>query len=128
MPKKNLSKLTIQKMRAVIKAVLAEPEFYDQSNYPKNYDCGLECCSAGWAVWLDNPRTYKRKALNEEFDWQDEAEKALGLGSTGSKLFWGYSSWPSPFADMYRYALTPLERAKAMAARWERFIATDGKV
>jgi hypothetical protein len=124
---KNLSRETILKMRAVIDAVLANPTFYDQYKYPHEFDCGSVCCAAGFAVWIDSPRTYKRKTLNEEFDWQEAAEKVLGLGNTNSKLFWSHTSWPTQFYDMYEAAYSPLERARAMEARWVHFIKTDGR-
>jgi hypothetical protein len=124
---KNLSRETIRKMRAVIKAILAEPEFYKQSLYPQPDDCGEVCCAAGWTVWLANPKTYKRKAANLRYDWPLAAEKVLGLGRTENKLFVFASSWPSVFSDMYYDAITPLQHAQAMAARWEHFIKTDGR-
>lgn len=124
----NLSKSTIHKMRAVVKAVLAEPEFYNQTFFPMQSDCGTSCCAAGWAVWLDDPETYKEIVLKfgATASWVGLAEKSLGLQNTGSGLFGFASSWPSEFGAMYANATTPIGRAQAMAARWEHFIATDG--
>lgn len=124
--KKNLSANTIRKMRRVIKAVLAEPEYYDQSYYPQKSDCGLVCCAAGWTVWLDNPDRYKVLMKRPAANWWREAEAVLGLPDTGNKLFVFAHNWPTQFWRRYIKAKTPLGRAKAMAARWEHFIATDG--
>lgn len=123
--KKLLSKSTIAKMRAVVKAVLAEPEFYDQQWFPTS--CMSACCAAGWAVWLDDPAAYERLSKSQYYvDWKRRAEGALGLGDTGHKLFVFAENWPKKFYRQYAKARTPLGRAKAMAARWEHFIATNG--
>lgn len=125
-----LSKETIKKMRQVIKAVLREPEFYDQSYYPTSNDCGQTCCAAGWAVWNQDPNKYRKMCQYDRvliYNWCLEAEKALGLPDTENKLFVYASDWPQPYASQYHSATTNKERAQAMAARWEHFIATDGK-
>ena len=126
MKKKNLSAETIRKMRRVIKAVLAEPEFYDQSHYPLKSDCGAVCCAAGWAVWLDDPKRYSLLVKRADVAWKSDAEAVLGLSDTRDKLFVFAHNWPTQFWRRYRKAKTPLGRAMAMAARWEHFIATDG--
>ena len=124
----NLSEATIAKMRKVIKAVLAEPEYYDQQYFPKASDCGQTCCAAGWAVWLFEPaREYRKLAKRtDEVAWRNKAEEALGLPPTGWKLFGHARDWPLAYSVMYLNARNPRGRAEAMAARWERYIATDG--
>ena len=127
MKKKNLSAETIRKMRRVIKAVLAEPQYFNQSWFPQAQDCGAVCCAAGWAVWLDDPDHYKSLVkIDTGVEWWAEAERVLGLPDTEDKLFCFAGNWPRRFASRYRRAKTARGRAKAMAARWEHFIATDG--
>lgn len=127
MKKKNLSAETIRKMRRVIQAVLAEPEYYNQSIFPDPSDCGAVCCAAGWAVWLDDPDRYESLVKTAiDVAWWMEAESALGLSDTGDKLFVFANSWPRRFYQRYYRAKTARGRAQAMAARWEHFIATDG--
>lgn len=123
----NLSKATIRKMREVIAAVLAEPKLYNQMKFPDQEDRGAVACGAGWAVWLFNPKRYTQLLKgNETGGWAREAETVLGLGYTGFDLFCCQGCWPPTFTRMYQAATTSLQRAKAMQARWEHFIATDG--
>ena len=126
MKKKNLSKETITKMREVIAAVLAEPKFYDQNFYP--HPCKTSCCAAGYAVRINDPKSYEAKVKDTKFNWRVAAEDVLGLNTDGGyKLFLFASDWPIQFARDYSDANSALGRAQAMAARWEHFIKTDGK-
>lgn len=124
----NLSKKTIAKMRAVVAAVLAEPEFYNQQWFPQEEDCGQICCAAGWAVWNENPKRYVQLVKQSKFDvnWPYEAEKALGFSDPTMAMFGTQRGWPWQFTDMYNNARSDKQRAQAMAARWEFYIATDG--
>lgn len=146
---KNLSKQTIQKIKRMIAAVLAEPEFYDQDTFARklckttgNEVCGDTSCGAGWAIWLENPALFD-KMVKAQYraerpnnwadypDWESAALKALGLEVVGefdtTTLFGSASDWPSPFNDHYEDAETDKERAKVFAARWRHFIKMDGQ-
>lgn len=93
------------------------------------------CCAAGWAVYLQNRSLYN-KLMKEELGslappWVENAFEALNLKvpkdmGESLRLFGTIGNWPEPFAGAYYYAPTAAGRAKAMAARWEHFIATDG--
>jgi hypothetical protein len=122
-----LSAETIAKMRVVIDAVLAEPKFYDQWLFPDNprSKCGTICCAAGWVVWIDSPHRYQQLRENANTYWPLEADEILGIES-GSALFLSPGDWPKQFRDAYNSLYTPENHAKAMAARWEHYIATDG--
>lgn len=141
---KLLSKTTIRKIRRMIAAVLAEPELYDQNTFGENRCvdkdaniCGTVCCAAGWAIWLENRELYSRMMKSELRgggpEWISEALKALDLSSDGEGggahvLFGPSGSWPEPFCEQYYEASTPKARAKVFAARWEKFIQSDGQV
>lgn len=123
-----LSKESIKKMRLVIANVIANDKFYDQMSFPSPWDCGTTCCAAGFAVWLDNPSTYEQLVAgsSEPLMWTTLADAALGIDSR-EKLFFSPSFWPKRFADAYWNTSISAKRAKAMADRWEHFIATDGR-
>lgn len=145
---KNLTAKTIRRVRRMIKAVLAEPEFYDQQTFGRaacqdegGEVCGTVCCAAGWAVWLDNPKLYNTMIVKElrnridgfsgDLRWDRKAMLALNLKPSRNRfnhwiLFAGAADWPEPFSSDYYDAETPAKRAKVMAARWEFFITTDG--
>ena len=122
-----LSAETIAKMQTVINAVLAQPEYYDQEMFPYDRDseCGTICCGAGWAVWVDSPARYKYLLRRRRAHWSSEANKILGIKS-GDKLFYSSDYWPDKYRMAYRRANTPKQRARAMADRWNHYIATDG--
>lgn len=124
----NLSKETIDGMRRVIKAVKANAAFYNQNMFPVAEDCGTTCCAAGFAVWLNIPKT-RYKKLSLEFDgggaWAEMARDILGIDSS-MYLFSTSSRWPAKFAKMYERAKTPKDRALALEACWEHFIKKDG--
>jgi len=139
---KNLSATSIRKIRRMIAAVLAEPEFYNQNTFGEQLCkndgqeiCGTVCCAAGWAVWLDNRTLYERLMKKElksdgwrEVGWGDAALKALDLVSDNDvlcTLFGRASDWPNKFFQMYEDATTPKGRAVAFAKRWEHFIKMD---
>lgn len=132
----NLTEETIAKMRAVIAAIKAEPKFYDQDEFPNRHNCGTTCCAAGWAVWLNLGQTKYKRLITQGTDWPHEAIVTLGLPawidtnirsrSIKDGLFRSYKSWPLQYRLQYDEATTAKQRAKAMADRWEFFIATDG--
>lgn len=141
---KNLSVTSIEKIRRMIAAVVAEPEFYNQNVFVEENStniCETVCCGAGWAVWCESPAKFKKMAMLDIDggwpEWNNEALKALGLKLEGKdddlidetiKLFGYASDWPSPFDHQYNKAKTPAARAKVFAARWEKFISSDGIV
>lgn len=138
---RNLSKKTIQKIRKMIAAVLAEPELYNQNTFGEKLcktngaaTCGTTCCAAGWAVWLKDRSLYDKLMTKElkkqSVPWVPEALKALGLevidGYNTDILFGAAEEWPYPFCDQYDNATTDKGRARAFANRWRHFIKTDG--
>jgi hypothetical protein len=144
---KNLNKTSIRKINRMIAAVLAEPKLYNQNTFGETTNeekptiCNTVCCAAGWAVFLNNRSLYSKLMKIQLADnntyppWEDEALKALGLEEVNtssynqvSSLFSSASSWPEPFCDDYQDATTPKQRAKVFAARWRKFIQSDGTV
>lgn len=120
----NLSKESIRRLRQVKRAILAQPEFYDQSN-PPNYayihgGCNTPCCLAGWAIWLDSAdeETYKKRVLGG--DVFVEMASSLRITEEQSHLLFrtGY---------FHGCQYTPIETVRDAAARVEHFIATDGR-
>ena len=153
---KNLSQDTIKKIRRMIAAVKAEPEFYNQNTFGENICkdegdevCGTVCCAAGWAVWAENKTLYNKLMKNElenaetgydgkSTDWLTPACKALGLTYSANdseeasyieyNLFGAAASWPSPYDEQYEKAKTPKQRALVFEKRWENFIKNDGSI
>jgi len=120
---------TIDMMRRVIEAILAEPEYFDQNHFPAQGDtCQTPCCGAGWVVWCANPDLYIQSL--SIFDMGDQwvrlAEKILEV-NTGDALFWHPCQWPYKFWKEWSYDNSSLEKARLVAARWEHYIATDGR-
>jgi len=125
-----LSEQTIRKMRAVIAAILAEPELYDQDISPSGAtDCNSVCCAAGWVYWLNDPEDYAARLRDDrKYQLSFNAPKLLGIDVfAGHNLFDYAYNWPEPYASQYAKATTPLGKAKVLEARWEHFIAVDGK-
>lgn len=122
-----LSSKTIAKMRTVVAAVLAEPQFYDQAYFPDHPSskCGTICCAAGWVVWVDDPERYQKMVRLRGVAWTEVADRILGIHSY-ARLFYSSEFWPARFRNAYLNADTPRGRAQAMADRWEHYIATDG--
>lgn len=77
---KNLSATSISRIRRMIAAVLAEPEYFDQDSYGRNTSpekgepaCGTVCFGAGWAVWLYNEALYLKMMKTElSFSWREQ--------------------------------------------------------
>ncbi len=145
----NLSTETIDRLRAVEKAILAEPELYSQhSIYPLKRDCnsesvGMTCdscgspaCLFGWAVSL-----FPEDAA---FDNSDPANLGVEMGNAGRRalkmdsaiagrygrptweLLFEPGFWPRDRIQAYYDAVTPAERAQVAVDRIEHFIKTDG--
>lgn len=130
-----LSKETVKKLRIVEKAILAQPQFYEQGAWVSEISsCGTTCCIAGWVDFIFNGKKVheeRAKRLKEAFlfeaedEWTSVAREGLGLDG-GWRLFADSIEWPEPFCNGYEDAKTPKQRAKVAAARIEHFIATDG--
>lgn len=119
-PKKNLSALTIRRLRKVAAAILKEPELYDQGEpFLPDPTCGTQACIAGWAVHLFDKRFDRNGSL------PDAAARALQIDrSEVGKLYWR-SSWPEKLCDQLTGG-SALKKARVAARRIEHFIKTDG--
>jgi hypothetical protein len=130
-----LTRKTINAIRRMIDAVMAEPKYLNQNAFPEREDCGKTCCGAGWAVFNKiGPKAYKTLVMSKPYpthqiNWEVKALEALGLHprTNTQTLFWAHLDWPEKFADMYTKAKGPKGRAKAFKARWEHFIENDGE-
>jgi hypothetical protein len=130
-----LTRKTINAIRRMIDAVMAEPKYLNQNTFPEREDCGKTCCGAGWAVFNKiGPKAYKALVMSTpdpslQINWEVRALEALGLPTNinTQTLFCSAWDWPEKFADMYRKAKGPVGRAKAFKARWENFIEQDGE-
>ena len=137
-----LSKRTTKRMRDAIDFILAEPRRFnmryavepvaggqfgilkEQLDTPP---CGTACCFGG-AVYLLGKRikTMRRRS----FEWDDVrpfATQYLGINEDQADRLFHTSNWPTHFREAYDNATTAIERAYVGAARFEHFIATDGK-
>jgi hypothetical protein len=110
---KKLSKKSIRLLRQVKRAILAEPELYDQQSLPR-YSCNAPCCLLGWVVWLNDPKKFEEMLVkdSEEYEW----DRLLGSGG----------SWPHEHKKALYAAETDVERAAVAASRIEHFIAANG--
>lgn len=119
-----LSKESIRKLRAVKAAILAEPELYDQCNFPSSYcghTCLTPCCIEGWAAWVNNPNpeAYNSGVQRGGFSLATE----LGITTEEGGLL--FSGWDDAFSDAWDFPGTR-RGARAGAKRIDHFIATDG--
>jgi hypothetical protein len=124
MPKPDLSKETIKKLRAVQACILAEPELYNQCEMPwPNHSCTSPCCIAGWAVWVNNPDpvAYLKVLRSAGGIGPEEMSRTLGITEGQADLL--FSEWPIKFEKAWEKPGT-LTAAKAGAARIEHFIQT----
>lgn len=132
--KQNLSTACIWRIRRMIKAILANPQDYNQEHFPyaeSREVCGSTGCAAGHAVKLDNPQKFRElvSGRTRVSEWWDEAAKALLLPPQVDvrSLFGMSMDWPEKFWNQYLTARDAQGKAEACQARWEHFIATDGK-
>ncbi len=126
-----LKRETIQKLRAIKKAILAEPEKYNQRTWADPNTCGTPCCIAGWADRLEvSEATFLEHADlgRDDFDFAGRGQKLLSLtDDQAERLFDGYM--PLPYdKDYYLAKLMDNHKgmAKAGARRIEHFIRTGG--
>lgn len=116
-----LNPTVVKKLRAVKKAILSQPEFYDQRSVGDMEDpCGSACCIAGWLVYLDNPKRYKRLVINGGIICRADAI----VGEDTGGLFGSGGYWPDPFCSSLQSAKTPKKRAEAAAGMIDHFIKT----
>jgi hypothetical protein len=134
--KRNLSATCIRRIRRMTAAIMAEPKFYDQNDFPQKDDCGMTCCAAGWAVWDQVTRKeYRRMACNPCTNWVRKAIEALRLPEQSYRvalgtLFSNAGRWPEPFSQRYYKAQSKGDHkgmARACRDRWEYFIKHDGQ-
>lgn len=134
-----LSDKSIDLLRQVKRAILAQPNFYAQNRWVSSVNsCGTTCCIAGWADFVVNGKAAHNKRAKKLIvptgqqwkvadEWLEIAAEALGITLDESeRLCEGSSEWPEDLAGAYAEAATAKERAKVAAARIEHFIATDG--
>lgn len=121
-----LSKESIRKLKAVKAAILAEPELYDQSEFPQhdaNHDCSTPCCIAGWAVWVNNPDPEAYNALLRKKSFGVEVmAKALEISGRQAKQL--FSNWPEKFMGAWSFPCTR-PGAEAGARFIDHFIRTE---
>lgn len=109
-----LSKYSIKILRAAGRAIVNEPELFDQSNPPNaairvSEVCGTPCCIAGWCAWINhpNPKDYFH---------------AISL-SGGAELLAREAKISKPQAD--RIFCADIEQAADCPAWIEKFIARE---
>jgi hypothetical protein len=122
----NLSHLTVRRLKAEIKKILANPHLYDQASV-----CGSAFCFAA-----DGYINYRRARGMKPVQSLDRIvpESILkfggqwfGVNPRSSRLFYRPDEWPTHFARRYANAGTAEERAKVGAAAIADFIRLDGK-
>lgn len=110
---------TVNLIREVQRAILAEPKLYDQYAVPE-LACDTPCCIAGWAVWCKNPnkaayRAAMKLAMYSDHyveSWRELGAPALGVPEEKTRnLFSGYNVWPAPFVSDFIAAKNDKKRA-----------------
>lgn len=124
----NLSRKTIQKLRLIQQAILAEPELYQQSDYPcaaVGDTCMTPCCIAGWAAWIDTrtPKAYDKLLEIRQRFASEFLMGCLGISEHEADLL--FMEWPKTFDAAWRKPRT-LAAAQAGSDRIDLFIESDG--
>ncbi len=123
--------MNIERMRAVQKAILAEPEHFDMEEFFKESDCGTFACIAGFAVAVERRQLVAKFNLKNFYvsgkTTSEYAIEFLELDYKESGYLFHDMGWPQQFRDRYRKAITAKERAQIAVDRIEHFIKTDGK-
>ena len=112
--------MNVRLLRKVQRAIVANPEEYDQSSY-----CGTACCIAGWAVRLND----KISSLNGRWPGEvsAEAKSLLKLDTDQYERLCAFASgWPDKYAVAYYSAETKKKRARVAFLRINHFIKTKG--
>lgn len=122
-----LSKDSIRKLRAVKAAILAEPELYDQTEFPRvgmRHNCDTPCCIAGWSVWINNP---DRKAYDKFLSSNSIGSQAMAdaLGVTHAQAHRLFSEWPKSGSPAWENPRTKVA-ARDGARHIELFIKGGG--
>jgi len=135
----SLSKETIEKLRIVKEAILAQPEYYNQEGWVSSIEsCGTTCCMAGWVDFIFNGKEVHERRAKKLYDpcdsssgadeWSMVTKKALGLSLDQVHSLTSTSyGWPGDYGFKYRDATTRKQKSKVAAARIEHFIATGGE-
>lgn len=134
--------MNVKLLQKVKQAILDHPKQFEMDRWfqdslrfgLKGYNvkpaggCGTAACIGGWAQHLSfGKSTLAETKLKTFYEIAPDAYKLLKLSSdTGQRLF-VQGEWPTPFRTDYIKAKTPLQRAKAAAARIDHFIATKGR-
>lgn len=126
--------MNVKKLKEVAEYILREPEGFDQDtfgNKTTNVRCGTECCIAGTAVLLDNPRKFLRgiDEYGPKIPVAAMARHVLGLTvAQGDKLFCASDEWPAQFATRYENTEPNTKRrARVAYDRIMHFIKTKGR-
>lgn len=127
----NLSKETVQKLETIKACILAEPELYDQGEYPSRFKestCETPCCIAGWAAWVNNPNieAFNTRLEDERYFGSNALMRDLGITCMQAQLL--FADWPEEgFSAAWK---KPGTKAAALAGakRIDLFIASDGTV
>lgn len=126
--------MNVKKIKKVAEYILAEPEGYDQDTFgtfdTERSRCGTQCCIAGTALLLENPRRYLRALMGEKDGCiERNAARALELSKAEARqLFYPSDLWPEPFQS--RYANTEPNTKKRARVAYDRimhFIKTRGR-
>ncbi len=131
---KKLSAKTVRMLKAVRRAILLNPERYDQSvsSYPytqkpicdrKIKDCGTPLCILGWVCYLFGPLWHD---VGNSEGADEIAGRILGLDDDQCNRLWHVEEWPLRFQDGYDDAFGAREQARAGADRITHFIKTNG--
>lgn len=134
-----LTKKAITLLRKVKKHILAEPRRIYMDGFAIKADadvvwekniklpaCGTVGCIGGWTVMLSDKRMMRSKKQREvdtfiKGGFHEAASKLLGLTANDTwNLFYRYGEW-------WPENGTPMQKAKATAARIDRFIVSGGK-
>lgn len=135
----SITRKTVRIVRAMQRAILAEPKLYDQGIAPAFFEayngfksdlaatCGTACCLAGWAVWASNPdrKSYTQavKKAAESDSWEMAGAAAIGVTRAKiSNLFTIGECWPEPFGSDFSSSRSDLARAQVAVRRLDYFL------
>lgn len=125
-----LSKQSIQKLKAVKAAILANPKFYNQNSFVASVQpCGTTCCIAGWADFIvngkdvHNERAGRLQGFGNGGEWIDVTAAALEITwSQADRLTDPTEFWPAELQDLYHSG----KRSVAAGKRIDLFVKSGG--